>query len=415
MNKELLAINRIEDVLEDYRQGRMVIMVDDQDRENEGDLLVASQCVTAEHINFMASEGRGLICLTLTEERCNQLELPLMVSRNNARFATNFTVSIEAAKGVTTGISAQDRAMTVRAAVSAGARPDDIVTPGHIFPIKAQTGGVLTRAGHTEASVDMARLCGYEPSSVICEILKDDGSMARLPDLIEYSRKHGLKIGAIADLIRYRLQNNPTVRRVSESHLDLKPGKFRSFVYHDVEKGGTHLALVKGTIAPRRVIPVRVHIHRGLLDVVLSPSSPWSWTLENAIEIISGQDAGVIIILSYNEKIEELVNRISLHGDMMAIQSREAESAEITPDHENHAENLRMLGAGGQILADLRVSRIVALGRKKKAHALSGFGLEVLDYIETPQQLTDWNKQHEQIRQTGPAEGQAPEPFPAAK
>ncbi len=395
MNKELIAVNRIEDVLDDYRQGRMVIMVDDQDRENEGDLLVASQCVTPEHINFMASEGRGLICLALTEERCNQLELPLMVSRNNARFATNFTVSIEAAKGVTTGISAQDRAMTIRAAVNVDAKPDDIVTPGHIFPIKAQAGGVLTRAGHTEASVDMARLCGYEPSSVICEILKDDGNMARLPDLIQYSRKHSLKIGTIADLISYRLKNNPTVRRVSENRLDLEQGKFRSFVYQDVEKGGTHLALVKGRIEPDQVVPVRVHIHRGLLDVVLSPSSPWSWTLENALEVISGQDAGVIIILAYNENVDELVNRISLHGDMMDVQSREAESAEITLDHENHPENLRMLGAGGQILADLRVNRILALGRKKKAHGLSGFGLEVLDYVETPRQLTDWNERHE--------------------
>ncbi len=395
MNKELIAINQIEDVLEDYRQGRMVIMVDDQDRENEGDLLVASQCVTPEHINFMASEGRGLICLTLTEERCNQLELPLMVSRNSARFACNFTVSIEAAKGVTTGISAYDRAMTIQAAVGVDAKPDDLVTPGHIFPIKAQAGGVLTRAGHTEAGVDMARLCGYEPSSVICEILKDDGNMARLPDLIEYSRKHGLKIGTIADLISYRLKNNPTVRRVSENYLDLKQGRFRSFVYHDVEKGGTHLALVKGEIVPGRVMPVRVHIHRGLLDVVLSPSSPWSWTLENAIQAISGLETGVIVILSYNENLEELVSRISLHGDKIAVKSRDMESTEINRHHDNHPGNLRMLGAGGQILADLHVNRILALGRKKKAHGLSGFGLEVLDYVETPQQLKNWNERHE--------------------
>ena len=395
MNKELIAINQIEDVLEDYRQGRMVIMVDDQDRENEGDLLVASQCVTPAHINFMASEGRGLICLTLTEERCNQLELPLMVSRNSARFACNFTVSIEAAKGVTTGISAYDRAMTIQAAVGVDAKPDDLVTPGHIFPIKAQAGGVLTRAGHTEAGVDMARLCGYEPSSVICEILKDDGNMARLPDLIEYSRKHGLKIGTIADLISYRLKNNPTVRRVSENYLDLKQGRFRSFVYHDVEKGGTHLALVKGEIVPGRVMPVRVHIHRGLLDVVLSPSSPWSWTLENAIQEISGLEAGVIVILSYNENLEELVSRISLHGDKIAVKSRDVESTEINRHHDSHPRNLRMLGAGGQILADLHVNRILALGRKKKAHGLSGFGLEVLDYVETPQQLKNWNERHE--------------------
>ncbi len=395
MNKELIAINQIEDVLEDYRQGRMVIMVDDQDRENEGDLLVASQCVTPEHINFMASEGRGLICLTLTEERCNQLELPLMVSRNSARFACNFTVSIEAAKGVTTGISAYDRALTIQAAVGVDAKPADLVTPGHIFPIKAQAGGVLTRAGHTEAGVDMARLCGYEPSSVICEIMKDDGNMARLPDLIEYSRKHGLKIGTIADLISYRLKNDPTVRRVSENYLDLKQGRFRSFVYHDVEKGGTHLALVRGEIVPGRVMPVRVHIHRGLLDVVLSPSSPWSWTLENAIQAISEQETGVIVILSYNENLEELVSRISLHGDKIAVKSRDLDSTGINRHRNSYPGNLRMLGAGGQILADLNVNRILALGRKKKAYGLSGFGLEVLDYVETPQQLKNWNERHE--------------------
>ncbi len=395
MNKELIAINQIEDVLEDYRQGRMVIMVDDQDRENEGDLLVASHCVTPEHINFMASEGRGLICLTLTEERCNQLELPLMVSRNSARFACNFTVSIEAAKGVTTGISAYDRALTIQAAVGVDAKPVDLVTPGHIFPIKAQAGGVLTRAGHTEAGVDMARLCGYEPSSVICEIMKDDGNMARLPDLIEYSRKHGLKIGTIADLISYRLKNDPTVRRVSENYLDLKQGRFRSFVYHDVEKGGTHLALVRGEIVPGRVMPVRVHIHRGLLDVVLSPSSPWSWTLENAIQAISEQETGVIVILSYNENLEELVSRISLHGDKIAVKSRDLESTGINRRRNNNPGNLRMLGAGGQILADLNVNRILALGRKKKAYGLSGFGLEVLDYVESPQQLKNWNERDE--------------------
>ena len=194
MNREILTVNAIEDVLEDFRAGKMVIMVDDQDRENEGDLFVAAGAITSDHINFMASKGRGLICLTLTEERCNQLDLPLMVSRNSARFSTNFTVSIEAAEGVTTGISAQDRAVTIQAAVAADAKPSDLVTPGHIFPIKAQAGGVLTRAGHTEAGVDMARLCGFEPASVICEILKQDGTMARLPDLLEFAREHRLKL-----------------------------------------------------------------------------------------------------------------------------------------------------------------------------------------------------------------------------
>ena len=387
MNNQRISVNSIEEILEDYRQGKMVIMVDDEDRENEGDLLIASECVTADHINFMASKGRGLICLTLTEERCNQLELPLMVSRNSARFSTNFTVSIEAAEGVTTGISAHDRAVTIQAAVSQAAQPGDLVTPGHIFPIKAQSGGVLTRAGHTEAGVDMARLCHFEPSSVICEILKEDGSMARLPDLIEYAGQHQLKIGTIADLISYRLENDPTVRRVSEDYLELKQGKFRSFVFHDIVEGGTHLALVKGEISSDEIIPVRVHIHRGLLDVVLNPSSPWSWTLENAIDAISEQETGVVVILSYNEDVEELVGRISLNSDSKSNKSRD-----LNIDHDNNPENLRMLGAGGQILADLGVKKILALGRKKKAHGLSGFGLEVLDYVETPQELMNWNK-----------------------
>ena len=394
MNKTPLTVNKIEQVIEDYRQGKMVIMVDDQDRENEGDLLVAAQCITSDHINFMASKGRGLICLTLTEERCNQLDLPLMVSRNSARFSTNFTVSIEAAKGVTTGISAQDRAITIQAAVSPNARPDDLVTPGHIFPIKAQAGGVLTRAGHTEAGVDMARLCGFLPASVICEILKDDGSMARLPDLIEYAKKHHLKIGTIADLIRYRLKSDPTLRRMAQDSLRLKQGIFQSYVYHDEIEGGTHLALVKGEIKRNRVIPVRVHVHRGLLDMVLNPisrlKSSGSWTLENALEAIAKQVSGVVVILSYNESVDELVSRINLNNN----ETQSANSETLRAETQESSENLRMLGAGGQILADLGLTKILALGRQKKAHGLSGFGLEIINYIETPQQLLQWNDEN---------------------
>ncbi len=397
MNKDSIVVNSIEEILDDYRHGKMVIMVDDQDRENEGDLLVAAECVTADHINFMASHGRGLICLTLTEERCNQLELPLMVSRNSARFSTNFTVSIEAAEGVTTGISAQDRAITVEAAVNKKAQPGDLVTPGHIFPIKAQAGGVLTRAGHTEAGVDMARLCDLEPASVICEILKDDGTMARLPDLIEFGKLHNFKIGTIADLISYRLKNDPTVERLSEEYLELKQGRFRSYVYKDVMEGGTHLALVKGEIDSASVVPVRVHIHRGLLDVVLNPSAPWSWTLENALDAIAQQNSGVVIILSYNETVDELIGRINLNSGLKVSKSR---NKKIDADEQNSVkpdspENLRMLGAGGQILANLGVKKLLALGRTKKPHGLSGFDLEVIDYIESPQELTKWNKKHD--------------------
>lgn len=381
----MTSANKIEEVLEDYRQGKMVIMVDDEDRENEGDLLIAAECITDDHINFMASKGRGLICLALTEERCNQLDLPLMVARNSARFATNFTVSIEAASGVTTGISAQDRAITVKAAVNPDAQPNDLVTPGHIFPIKAQSGGVLTRAGHTEASVDMARLSGFEPASVICEILKDDGSMARLPDLVEYRKKYNLKMATIADLISYRLKNDPTLKRVSTEILQLKSGQFQSCVYHDVAEGGIHLALIKGKIDPNDVVAVRVHVHRGLLDAVLD-ATPRSWSLENALQAISTQASGVVVILSYNESADELVSRIKLNSDP----KRKPSGKKAKPDDD--PGNLRMLGAGGQILADIGLTKILALGRRKKAHGLSGFGLEIVDYIETPQQLLQWNK-----------------------
>ena len=387
MSKELITVSAIEDVLSDYRQGKMVILVDDQDRENEGDLLVAAEKVTADHINFMASHGRGLICLTLTEDRCHQLELPLMVSRNSARFATNFTVSIEAAEGVTTGISAHDRAVTIQAAVKKDASPDDLVTPGHIFPIKAQAGGVLTRAGHTEAGVDMARLSGFEPSSVICEILKHDGTMARLPDLVEYAREHGLKVGTIADLISYRLHNDPTVERVAEQYLKLAQGKFRAFAFQDNVEGGTHLALVKGELLSGNVTPVRVHVHRGLLDVVLNPSSSWSWTLENALKAIAAQESGVVVILSYNESIDELVSRINVDSESHPRHARD--------DRSDEPENLRMLGAGGQILANLGVTRILTLGREKKVYGLSGFGIEIVDYVESPTELINWKEEHE--------------------
>ncbi len=377
-----IETNPIEEVLEDFKQGKMVIMVDDEDRENEGDLLIAADAITAEGINFMASRGRGLICLTLNEERCAQLELPLMVSKNSARFSTNFTVSIEAAEGVTTGISAQDRATTVLAAVAQNAQPCDIVTPGHIFPIKAQPGGVLTRAGHTEAGVDMARLCGFFPATVICEILKEDGTMARLIDLVEFARHHDMKIGTIADLISYRMINDPTLKRVSEGYLQLAQGKFRSFVYHDRQEGGTHLALVKGEIESGAITPVRVHVHRGLLDVVLNPTSPWSWTLENALEAISHQHSGVLVILSYNESVDQLVNRINISG--------ESPNRLKPTDSSSDPEILRMLGAGGQILANLGVSRVLALGTQKRALGLSGFGIEIVDYVESPHDLKNW-------------------------
>lgn len=393
MNRALqsLQVNKIEDVLADYRQGKMVILVDDEDRENEGDLLVAAECVSDDQINFMASHGRGLICLTLTEERCRQLDLPLMVSRNNARFSTNFTVSIEAAEGVTTGISAQDRAITIRTAVKRNACPDDIVTPGHIFPIKSQPGGVLTRAGHTEAGVDMARLCGYEPASVICEILKPDGTMARLPDLLEFGKAHNIKIGTIADLISFRLRNDPTVKRMAEHQLQLAQGSFRSVVYLDEMEGGVHMALIHGDIDPAKPVAVRVHVHHGLLDTVLSADQPNSWDLDTALASIVDHGSGIVVLLAYHESVEELASRMDMRNNprRQTTQSGEQDAEEQNPG------NLRMLGAGGQILADLGVQRLIALGRERRTFGLSGFGLEVVEYIADQQSLKNWESSHE--------------------
>ncbi len=384
-------VSPIEDLLADYRQGKMVILVDDEDRENEGDLLVAAECVTDEHINFMASHGRGLICLTLTEERCQQLDLPLMVSRNSARFSTNFTVSIEAAEGVTTGISAQDRAITIRAAVKRNAQPDDIVTPGHIFPIKAQPGGVLTRAGHTEAGVDMARLCGFESASVICEILKEDGTMARLPDLLEYGRQHQIKIGTIADLISYRLSNDPTVQRVAEQKLTLPQGVFDSIVYKDEMEGGVHIALRYGKIDSKQPVAVRVHVHRGLLDILSEAGKEQSWEIASALESIVAHGSGLIVMLAYQESAEELASRV----DSKANFRRRKSGPQPDLVKQQNPSNLRMLGAGGQILRDLGAERILALGSEKRTYGLSGFGLEVVEYIKDQQALKKWKNTHE--------------------
>jgi len=384
-------VSPIEEVLADYRQGKMVILVDDEGRENEGDLLVSAECVTDDHINFMASQGRGLICLTLTEERCQQLDLPLMVSRNSARFSTNFTVSIEAAQGVTTGISAQDRAITVRTAVKRNAVPEDIVTPGHIFPIKSQPGGVLTRAGHTEAGVDMARLCGYEPASVICEILNEDGTMARLPDLLEFGKNHEIKIGTIADLISFRLDNDPTVKRIAEHRLHMEHGEFKSMVYLDEVEGGVHMALVYGEIDVSEPVAVRVHVHRGLLDIVLHSNFPESWNIDTALKSIVEHGSGVLVLLAYHESAEELASRIDLRNSPRR-------RADRNDDHlasPQSPANLRMLGAGGQILADLGVQQLLALGREKRTFGLSGFGLEVVEYIADQKSLKNWEKEHE--------------------
>ena len=379
-----MKIDPIEDVLADYRQGKMVIMVDDEDRENEGDFLIAAECISNDHINFMATHGRGLICLTITEERSQQLGLSMMSSRNNARFATAFTVSIEAAEGVTTGISAQDRATTIRAAVKRNASEADIVTPGHIFPITARQGGIMTRAGHTEAGCDMARLAGYEPSSAICEILNPDGSMARLHDLIPIARAHKLKIGTIADLIHYRMKFDPTVIRVSSSVMDTDYGEFEATVYEDQMEGDVHLALSYGDNSSGNTSVVRVHVHRGLFDMITPSYGKPVWGIDESLKAISGAGQGVLVLLAYNERKNELISRV----ERLA---RGASMMPLRPEPNAPPENeLRMLGAGGQILADQGVSKLVALGREKKAFGISGFGLEIESYLPDQDSFKAW-------------------------
>ncbi len=367
-----MELSDIREIIDDYRRGKLVILTDDENRENEGDLLIAAEKVTADAINFMASHARGLICLTLTEERCRQLGLSLMVAANNSRFSTNFTVSIDAAAGVTTGISAADRAATVLSAVKPDATPNDITTPGHIFPLMGQPGGVLTRAGHTEAGIDLARLAGLEPASVICEILKPDGSMARLPDLLAFSRQHDIKISSVAALIRHRMHHEPTVKRIAESKVATADGEFRIIAYHDIIEDETHIALVKGEIQRETPTLVRVHVESGLFDVFRELQKAIKWPIRAALQRIRQEGSGVLVILRYNEPGVEIVKRLR-HSSM--------EGKDIQfPWHES-GDDLRMLGVGSQILADLGVGKMRVLGAPKRAHALSGFDLEIVEYV----------------------------------
>jgi 3,4-dihydroxy 2-butanone 4-phosphate synthase/GTP cyclohydrolase II len=304
-----MALNNTEEIIEDLRQGKMVIIMDDEDRENEGDLIMAAECVTPEAINFMARYGRGLICLTLTKEHCTQLRLPLMVTTDDGLSATNFTVSIEAAQGVTTGISAADRATTVLAAVAKDAQPQDLVQPGHIFPLMAQPGGVLVRAGHTEAGCDLARLAGHSAASVIVEILNEDGTMARRDDLVKFAAEHNLKMGTIADLIQYRVRNETTVERVSECHFPTNYGEFRLTAYQDIVDNELHLALVMGSPSPERPILVRVHMQNSLCDLFES-NKDCGWPLRSAMRRIAEAGEGVIVVLRNHDTPREIVQRM---------------------------------------------------------------------------------------------------------
>jgi len=368
-------LDSIESVIADFRDGRLVILMDDEDRENEGDLLVAASTVRAEDINFMARFGRGLVCLALTRDRCERLKLPLMVSDNNARYSTNFTVSIEAARGVTTGISAGDRATTVRAAVAPDAGAGDLVQPGHIFPLMAQPGGVLSRAGHTEAAVDLARLAGLEPAGVICEILNEDGSMARMPDLVKYAREHGLKIGTIADLIRYRLQHEKTIECVARSPFHSRYGEFELCAFRDLVDGRNHLALVAGEIVADRPTLVRVHVQTGLFERVAETAKDYAWSIAASLERIAAEGCGVVVLLDCPQYGEDLGARVR-HSQMADL------GIEFPWRHAS--EELRTIGAGARILADLGVGRMRVLGKSRKVHSLSGFGLEIVDYVPEP-------------------------------
>jgi 3,4-dihydroxy 2-butanone 4-phosphate synthase/GTP cyclohydrolase II len=366
-----MALNSIDEILADLRQGRMVIIMDDEDRENEGDLLMAASSVRPEDINFMARYGRGLICLTLTRERCQQLRLPLMVQDNATPYSTNFTVSIEAAQGVTTGISAYDRAHTVRTAVRPDARPEDLVQPGHIFPLMAQPGGVLTRAGHTEAGCDLTRLAGLEPAAVIVEILNEDGGMARRPDLESFAERHGVKIGTIADLIRYRMQNEKSIERVADARMITEFGPFRVLTYQDVVSRQVHFALVKGEIQTNEPMLVRVHVHHLLSDVLTLQLPDSGGPLRDTLRRVSREPAGVLVFLSRPEEPATLIRR--MRGYQLG--SSEAPRA-ADPNTE-----LRTYGIGAQILLDIGVRRMRVLGAPKRLTGLSGFNLEVVEYV----------------------------------
>jgi 3,4-dihydroxy 2-butanone 4-phosphate synthase/GTP cyclohydrolase II len=364
-----MSLNTIEEVIADIRAGKMVVIMDDEARENEGDLIMAAEHARAEDINFMARFGRGLICLTLTRDRCKQLRLPLMVSETDASHATNFTVSIEAAEGVTTGISAHDRAHTIRTAVRPEARAEDLRQPGHIFPLMAQPGGVLTRAGHTEAGCDLARLARCEPASVIVEILNDDGSMARRPQLEIFARQHGLKIGTIADLIRYRLEKEHSVERIDEQDVDTEFGRFRMYTFEDHVNRTVHLALVKGDLAGSAAPLVRVHMKDTLRDAVGIASEQLGWPLRAAMARIAKEGSGIIVLLRPEESPRELVDAVkSLQAGALPLR---AEGAKV----------LRTYGIGAQILRDLGVTRMRVLSAPKQMLGLSGFDLEVIEYV----------------------------------
>jgi len=361
-----MPISPVPELVAELAAGRMVILVDEEDRENEGDLVLAADHVTPEAINFMAKYGRGLICLTLTRERCERLQLPPMATRNGTKHGTAFTVSIEAAEGVTTGISAADRARTVKAAVAREATASDLVQPGHIFPLQAQDGGVLMRAGHTEAGCDLSAMAGLGPAAVICEIMKDDGTMARLPDLEVFAREHGLKIGTIADLIHHRSQNESLVERIGRRPLVTAQGPFDCSIYRD-RTGGLHLALVKGEWQAGQEVPVRVHEPLSVMDLLDVGRADHSWSLPKALAFLQARPCGVAVLLNCAEDVETLLPQVLRCAAPVPTPQRQMD--------------LRIYGVGAQILRELGVTRMQLLGSPRRMPSMAGYGLEVSGFL----------------------------------
>ena len=360
-----MPISPIPELVAELAAGRMVILVDEEDRENEGDLVLAAEHVTPEAINFMARHARGLICLTLTRERCERLQLPPMASRNGTKHGTAFTVSIEAATGVTTGISAADRARTVQAAVARNAQASDLVQPGHVFPLQAQDGGVLMRAGHTEAGCDLAGMAGLLPAAVICEVMKDDGTMARLPDLQVFAKAHGLKIGTIADLIGYRSRNETLIERAGQRTLKTPQGEFACTAFRD-KSNGVHLALTHGRWSPLDEVPVRVHEPFTALDLLDTGGSGHSWPLPEALAALKRSPCGVAVLLNCGQDAASLLPQLLPTGDQ--------------PPPSTRPMDLRTYGIGAQILRELGVRRMLLLGNPRRMPSMTGYGLEITGF-----------------------------------